>query len=109
MRGKLFMGNMTVQEVDGGVAFTVKVIPGSSRSVICGPLGGMLKIKISAPPEKGKANKCLLEFLAKLLGAKKTDVSIISGQSSQIKSVQVLGISAQTLLEKLNLNKQGHR
>jgi len=102
------MGNLTVQQVDGGVAFTAKVVPGSSRSGICGLLGGMLKIKISAPPEKGRANKCLLELLAKLLGIKKNDVSIISGQTSQIKSVQVLGISAQTLLEKLNLNKQGH-
>jgi uncharacterized protein (TIGR00251 family) len=102
------MGNLTVQEVNGGVTFTVKVIPGSSRSGICGLLGGMLKVKVSAPPEKGRANKCLLEFLAKKLGAKKTDVNIISGKSSQIKSVQVLGISAQTLLEKLNLNKQGH-
>jgi hypothetical protein len=102
------MGNLTVQEVDGGVAFTAKVVPAGSQTRLCGLLGGMLKIKISAPPEKGKANKCLLEFLAKLLGVKKNDVSIISGQSSQIKSVQVLGISAQTLLEKLNLNKQGH-
>ena len=103
------MANLTVQEVDGGVAFTTKVVPGSSRTAICGLLGGMLKIKISSPPEKGRANKCLLEFLAKQIGVKKTDVSIISGQSSQVKSVQVLGISAQTLLEKLNLNKQGHR
>jgi uncharacterized protein (TIGR00251 family) len=64
----------------------------------------MLKIKISAPPEKGKANQCLIEFLAKQLGVKKNAVSIISGQTNPIKQVQVLGISADTLIEKLNLN-----
>jgi uncharacterized protein (TIGR00251 family) len=102
------MAGLMIEEVDGGVAFTAKIVPAGSQTCLCGLLGGMLKIKVSAPPEKGKANKCLLEFLAKKLGVKKTGVSIISGRNSKVKSVQVLGISAQTLREKLNLNGQGH-
>ena len=92
-----------IQEVNGGVVFVAKIVPGSSRTALSGLLDGMLKIKISAPPVKGKANKCLLEFLSKQLGVKRNAVSIIRGQANPVKRVQVLGISADTLLKRLNL------
>ena len=99
------MANLTIQEINGGVAFAVKIVPGSSRTAVCGLLDEMLKVKVSAAPEKGKANKCLLDFLAKQLGVKRNAVSIISGKTSAVKGVQVLGLSVETLLKKLNLNK----
>jgi len=94
-----------IREINGGVIFAAKIMPGSSQTIVCGLLDGMVKIKVSAPPEKGKANRCLLDFLSKQLGVKKKAVSIISGQSSPVKQVQVLGVSAETLLKKLDLNK----
>jgi len=100
------MNNLTVEEIDNSVVFKVKVVPGSSRTAVCGLLDEMLKIKVSAPPEKGKANKCLLDFLAKQLGVKKNAVSIISGKTIAVKHVQVRGISAEQLSNKLNVNKQ---
>jgi len=100
------MFNPAIQEVDGGVVFTAKIVPGSSGPTrFCGLLDGMVKIKVSAAPEKGKANKCLLKFLAKQLGVKMNAISIISGQTSPVKQVQVLDISANTLMEKLRLDK----
>ncbi|MHC4532820.1 MAG: DUF167 domain-containing protein [Planctomycetota bacterium] len=101
------MANPGIQEVDGGVVFTAKIVPGSSGPTrFCGLLDGMVKVKVSAAPEKGKANKCLLKFLAKQLDIKRSSISIISGQTSPIKHVQVLDISADTLMEKLGFNKQ---
>ncbi|MHC4640740.1 MAG: DUF167 domain-containing protein [Planctomycetota bacterium] len=100
------MSNLTVEQIDGGIVFAVKVVPGSSRTAVCGLLDGMVKIKVSAAPEKGKANKCLLDFLAKQLGVKKNAVSIISGKTSAVKGVRVMGISAEQLSNKLNLNEQ---
>ncbi len=100
------MADLTIENIEGGVVFFAKVVPGSRQSHICGIFNGMLKIKVSAPAEKGKANKYLCEFLAKQLGVKKSAVSIISGQTNPVKQVQVLGISADALLKKLNLNKQ---
>ncbi len=99
------MANLTIQEINGGVAFAVKIVPGSSRTAVYGLLDEMVKIKVSAAPEKGKANKCLLDFLSKQLGVKRNAVSIISGKTSAVKGVQVLGLSVETLLKKLNLNK----
>jgi len=97
------MADLAIQKIDGGVVFMAKVVPGSSRTNISGLLGGMLKIKISAPPEKGKANQSLLKFLAKQLGVKGKDVNIISGQTSPVKQIQVLGMSAEMLLNRLDL------
>jgi uncharacterized protein (TIGR00251 family) len=95
------MADLTIENVDGGVVFGAKIVPGSSRTRISGILDGKLKVKISAAPEKGKANQHLIEFLAKELGVKKTAVSIISGQTNPIKQIQISGISSDELLEKL--------
>jgi len=83
------------------VVFGVKVVPGSSRTALAGVLGDLLKVKVAAPPEKGKANKCLIEFLAKQLGIKKNQISIVAGQMNPVKMVKVAGISIEMLLEKL--------
>ena len=104
------MADLTVQELDESTVFTVKVVPGSSGPTrICGLLGGMLKVKVSAPPEKGKANQCLVKFLARRLGVRNNTVSIIRGSTGSVKRVHVVGISAETLLDKLNLDEQDLR
>ncbi len=95
------MVNLKITKTEDGVVFTIKVVPGSSKTAVAGVLGDMLKIKVAAPPEKGKANKCLVEFLAKQLGVKKNQISIIAGQMNPVKTVQVAGISIEELLEKL--------
>jgi len=98
------MADLTVREVDEGVVFLAKIVPGSnSPTRFCGLLDGMLKVKVSAAPEKGKANKCLLGFLAGQLGVKKNAINIISGQTSPVKHIQVTGLSKDMLLNKLNL------
>ncbi len=95
----------SIQKIDGGVVFSAKVLPGSNKTAVCGLLGGVLKIKVSAAPEKGKANRCLVEFLAAQLGVRKSAVSIISGRTSPVKKVQVVGISAEIILQRLGLNE----
>jgi uncharacterized protein (TIGR00251 family) len=99
------MTNPAIQKTDEGVVFMVKVVPGSSRTALCGLLDNMIKVKVSVPAEKGKANKCLVEFLAKQLGVKKNAVRIISGKTNPVKHIQVTGISSEELLKKLNLKK----
>jgi uncharacterized protein (TIGR00251 family) len=100
------MANLTIQETDDGVVFAARIVPGSSRTAVCGLFDGMLKIKVSAPPEKGKANRCLVEFLAKQLGVKKNAIHLVSGQTNRVKRLQVSGISSAMLLKKLNLNNE---
>jgi uncharacterized protein (TIGR00251 family) len=94
-----------IQESSGGVIFTAKVVPGSSRTAVAGVLADMVKVRVAAAPEKGKANQCLVAFLANQLGVRKNAVEIVSGQTQPVKQVRVVGISAAELLEKLGLNE----
>ena len=100
------MANLEIKELDDGVVFKTKIVPGSSRTILIGLLDGMLKIKVSAAPEKGKANQSVIEFLARQLGVKKNSIEIISGTTKSRKNIKVSDMSAQTLLKKLNLKEQ---
>ena len=96
----------TVLENAKGVVFTAKVVPGSSRTVVAGTLEDMIKVRVAAAPEKGKANQCLIAFLAKQLGVKKNAIDILSGHTNPVKQVRVTGISATGLLAALGLSEQ---
>jgi len=99
------MSRPAVQEDAKGVTFSAKIVPGSSRTVVAGVLENMIKIRVAAAPEKGKANQCLVEFLARQLGVRKNAVAILSGPTSPVKQVRVGGISATELLDRLGLGE----
>lgn len=68
----------------------VKVIPKSAKTELVGYLpDGTWKIKVAAVPEKGKANRELVEFLASHLGVAKSRIRIMSGETSQLKRIRV--------------------
>jgi uncharacterized protein (TIGR00251 family) len=71
---------------------TVKVVPGSSRDQIVGWLGDALKIKVMAPPEKGKANEAVVELLSMTLGISSDDIEVVSGHSSPSKIIAINGM-----------------
>ena len=77
-----------------GATFRVRVQPGASKNEIVGVQEDALKIRINAPPVKGQANKALISFLAEKLGVKKSEIEIVSGHTSRIKKIRVLGEGA---------------
>ena len=81
----------------------IKVLPRSSSNQIVGREKDFFKVKLTAPPVEGKANKALKEFLAKRLGLSKSDIEIISGERSRLKSVRIHGLS----LKEVNALLQG--
>ena len=85
-----------------GIEFFVKVVPGSNRTAPAGIFNGMLKIKVAAPPEKGKANQCLTEYLSRFLGVRKNQITIVSGAASPVKKLQIKGISPEHLQQCLD-------
>jgi hypothetical protein len=86
-------------ETDGSIIFNVRVVPNSSKSEIVGEFDGSLKIKIAAPPARGAANAELIKVLAKRLGVAKSEVEIISGQSSKNKQVKIYNTDKVALLK----------
>jgi hypothetical protein len=97
------MEQLKIQQAGNAVIFSVKVVPRSSRTAIAGILNGMLKVKLAAAPEKGKANESLVEFLADTLNVKKNAISITSGLTSQVKTIHITDVSPESILQKLNL------
>ena len=75
-----------------GLTFSVRVIPRSSKSEIVGEHDGALKVKLTAPPVEGAANRELIKLIAKGLGVSKSRVEITAGGSSKTKIVQVIGL-----------------
>jgi len=68
----------------------VKVIARSAKTELAGELpDGTLKVKVAAPPEKGKANQELCRFLAAHYGIPKNGVSIVSGHTAALKRVKL--------------------
>ena len=60
-----------------------------------------VRIKIAAPPEKGKANKELVDFLSERLDVARADIEIVSGQTSRQKVVAVNGLGKQEIMKRL--------
>jgi uncharacterized protein len=72
------------------VTIRVKVIPRSPRTELAGEMAdGTVKVRVAAPPEKGRANDELCSFLAKHYGVSKDAVSVISGHTAALKLVKV--------------------
>jgi uncharacterized protein (TIGR00251 family) len=68
----------------------IKVFPKSSREELV-EKDGVIKAYVKAAPDKGKANKALVALIAKKYRVKKTDVTIVTGQTSRNKVVEVSG------------------
>lgn len=74
----------------GEVSFTVRAHPGARQSRFRKILDdGTVKIDLAAPPENGKANAELVAFLAEQFGVDRSDVEILSGTTSRIKTVRI--------------------
>jgi len=82
----------------------VRVQPGASRQRLVGMMDGALKIAVSAPPEKGKANKAVEKLLASEFGLASGAVSVIAGETSRRKRVRIRGLD-QAELEALLVRK----
>ena len=68
----------------------VLVVPNASRSQVVGLHGDRVKIRISTPPEKGRANKALVALLIATTHA--TRATVVSGQLSRYKTVELTGV-----------------
>lgn len=79
----------------------VHITPRSARDEIIGWRGGELSLRVTAPPEGGKANAAACQLLARRLGIAKSAVRVVRGESSRHKQVEIDGISEVEALEAL--------
>lgn len=74
------------------VLVTIRVQPRASRTEIAGEHGQALKIRLSAPPVDGAANRELIAFLSKRVGRPKSSISIERGERGRLKVVRITGV-----------------
>ncbi len=89
-------------ESEDCLIFDVRVVPRASTSEIVGEFDGALKIRISSPPIDGAANAELIKLLSKKFGVSKSNVEIISGETSKLKQVKIYELKMSDILKKLN-------
>jgi uncharacterized protein len=70
----------------------IKVVPASSRNCIAGWLDETLKIRVTAPAERGKANAAVATIIAEALGVSKECIRVVAGQASARKIVEIIGL-----------------
>lgn len=80
---------------------TIKVTPNAGKNIIVGFKAGVLSVKVAALPEKGKANKELIDFLAEKLDIKKSAVLVVKGQASRHKTIIIEGMSEDEVVKRL--------
>ena len=79
----------------------VRAQPGARSAGIRGEQDGALKVSVTQAPEKGKANKAILELLAKQLRLRKSQLELISGETSHQKRFLVRDIKADELQQRI--------
>ena len=85
----------------------IRVIPRAKRAGVAGTRGEAWLVRLQAPPVDDAANEELIALLAQVLGVSKRAVSIVSGESSRHKRVQVIGIGPEAAQERLSLASAG--
>jgi len=82
-----------VTSAGGRVRFSVRVQPRASNNQIAGVHGDALKIRLTAPPVDGAANKGLIDFLADIFDVARQSIRIVGGESSRSKIVEIDGVT----------------
>jgi uncharacterized protein (TIGR00251 family) len=77
--------------VDPTARLRLHVVPGASRAGVVGRHGDGWKVRVTAPPERGKANEAVVRLLAATLGLPRAAVTIVSGHGAREKTVEVAG------------------
>jgi uncharacterized protein (TIGR00251 family) len=80
---------------------SVKVVPRASRDEVVGWSGGVLRLRVSAPPQDGRANAAVVALLAAALGVRRSAVTISAGHASALKRVAIGGLTRNEVEQRL--------
>ncbi len=93
-----------------GSAMAVHVTPRSRKNELTGiSPDGTLRVRLTAPPVEGSANKALLELLAHILGVRVSALEIIAGEKGKDKIISVVDLEAHTLEERVRKHLKEHK
>ena len=90
-----------------GVILPVRAQPGAAKNGLRGEQNGMLKVSVTQIAERGKANKAIIEVLAKSLDLRRSQIELISGELQSQKRFLIHGIVADDLAQRITAATNG--
>lgn len=94
--------SIPLQAHERGVILPVRAQPGAGRNAVMGEHQGMLKVAVTQAPEKGKANKAIIEVLAKALDLKRSQLALLAGETNPQKKFLVSGMTLEELQARIS-------
>ncbi len=91
-----------LREEADGVSFEVRVQPRSSKTEISGVHDGALRVRLSAPPVDGAANKQCIELFSRKMKIPKRSIRITSGVSTRRKRLKISGLGIEEVKKILS-------
>jgi uncharacterized protein (TIGR00251 family) len=76
----------------GATRVRLRVSPGAARAEVVGRHGDAWKVRVAAPPDRGRANDAVVELLAAALSLDRRAVTLVSGHASRDKIVELAGL-----------------
>ena len=89
------------------IRLNLRVSPGAGRSAVVGRHGDAWKLRVAAPPERGRANASVVSLLATSLEIGRPDVRIVSGAVSRDKVVEIVGLTLEEAEQRLASAQKG--
>ena len=89
------------------IRLNLRVSPGAGRSAVVGRHGDAWKLRVAAPPERGRANASVVSLLATSLEIGRPDVRIVSGAASRDKVVEIVGLTLEEAEQRLASARKG--
>jgi uncharacterized protein len=90
-----------LEETSDGIILPVQAQPKAQKNGIVGEHAGRLKVAVTEPPDKGKANDALVRVLASALALKRAEIELVSGQTSATKRFRVAGVGREELAARI--------
>lgn len=89
------------------VVLHLKARPNARPNQLLVAPNGTVTVRLQAPPQDGKANACLLAYLAEVFGVSKSSVTLLTGHTAPFKKVQLETVDAETLRAVLARHQEG--
>lgn len=93
-----------LEEHEDGLILPVRAQSGARANELRRPQDGVLKVAVTQAPEKGKANKAIVQLLCKTLGLKRSQVTMLTGATSSTKRFLIRDITSEALTKRLEEN-----
>jgi uncharacterized protein len=87
----------------------VRVVPNARRNEVAGFSGGVVRLKVHAPAQDGKANAEAIRFLAELIDCPRSKIAIVQGEKTRNKVIEISGLTGDEVWRRLERSSEDRR